>query len=91
MPPFHEKLAGDFQPNTFYGFDVGLRDDDIGKNDDVGCIAVPSQAAWDVTGVLGREKGITYKGIDGYYEEPVPVLISRNLEPLPAKYVLSEG
>ncbi|KAF2810124.1 uncharacterized protein BDZ99DRAFT_442636 [Mytilinidion resinicola] len=80
---------------TTYGYDVGNPDLDTPKNDDLNAIAVfspPVGSAGFATdnqsdsqtenGFGDRSKDIAFeKG--GYYAKPVPIKISRSLEPLP--------
>lgn len=81
---------------TTYGFDLGHHDLDTPKNDDANAIAIFSPPAGSVgfaneghynshtdSGYGGiRSKDIAFeKG--GYYAKPVPIKISKSLEPLP--------
>jgi hypothetical protein len=78
---------------TTYGYDLGYQDLDIPKNDDVNAISIFSppndtmDLDYDNEGTYGsaetRAKDIAFeKG--GYYAKPVPIKISKALEPLPA-------
>lgn len=75
---------------TTYGFDLGYPDLDTPRNDDLNAIAIfsPPRGAMDIDGdtpygrVEPRAKDMAFeKG--GYYAEPVPIKISKSLEPLP--------
>ena len=75
---------------TTYGYDVGLPDLDIPQNDDINAIALfsPPSGAMDIDGdtrpasAEPRAKDMAFeKG--GYYAKPVPIEISKSLEPLP--------
>ena len=71
---------------TIYGYDTGLPDIDMPQNDDQNPIAVstPQGSAMDLdsdspealTSETAFDKG-------GYYAKPIPIKISKSLEPLP--------
>ncbi|KAJ4301297.1 hypothetical protein N0V90_003388 [Kalmusia sp. IMI 367209] len=75
---------------TVYGYDVGLHDLDIPQNDDMNAIAIfsPPSGAMDIDGD-SRSGSVEPRGKDmafekgGYYAKPVPIKISKSLEPLP--------
>jgi hypothetical protein len=75
---------------TTYGYDLGLPDLDTPKNDDINAIAIFSPPS----GTVGLDRENPYgnaevRGQDmafekgGYYTKPVPIKISKSLEPLP--------
>jgi hypothetical protein len=75
---------------TTYGYDLGLPDLDIPKNDDTNAIAIFSPPS----GTMGLEDENPYGNAEvrsqdmafekgGYYTKPVPIKISKSLEPLP--------
>lgn len=74
---------------TTYGFDLGQPDLDTPKNDDANAITTFSPPA-SFNGPLffeyasgDRTKNMAFEK-DGYYSKPVPIKISKYLEPLPA-------
>lgn len=75
---------------TVYGYDVGLPDLDVPQNDDVNAIAIfsPPSGTMDIDGE-SRRTSVEPRGKDmafekgGYYASPVPIKISKSLEPLP--------
>lgn len=100
-PRSYENFSG-FHPRredgfTIYGYDHGLPDLDIPKNDDNVAInpqtpavsmsspSTLSDIAWSPSQLLesSMEKPAFERG--GYYARPVPIRISLDLEPLPAQ------
>ncbi|KAK6002338.1 hypothetical protein QM012_001976 [Aureobasidium pullulans] len=94
---FHPRREDGF---TIYGYDYGLPDLDIPKNDDNAAInpQTPaafmnspslSDAAWSPSQLYESsvEKPAFERG--GYYARPVPIRISLELEPLPAQLLES--
>lgn len=75
---------------TTYGYDLGYPDLDTPKNDDINAIAIfsPRSDTMDIDGTTygsaeTRGKDMAFeKG--GYYAKPVPIQISKALEPLPS-------
>ena len=76
---------------TTYGYDRGLPDLDTPHNDDLNAIAIfsPPSGTMDLDGegTYGRaselrSKDMAFEG-GGYYAKPVPIKISKSLEPLP--------
>lgn len=75
---------------TIYGYDIGLPDLDMPQNDDINAIAIfsPPCGAMDLDGE-SRPANAEPRGKDmafekgGYYAKPVPIKISKSLEPLP--------
>lgn len=76
--------------STTYGYDLGYHDLDTPKNDDLNAIAIWSPPS----GTMGLDDETPYgnaevRGQDmafekgGYYTKPVPIKISKSLEPLP--------
>lgn len=95
MPPFHEAGVDDAEAYSFYGFDVAAQDCDIGRNDDDACVPYIGLPARKSKGgvhlsaaSLGDNSRLAHRGIGGYYDSPVPILIPRHLEPLPEMYVM---
>jgi hypothetical protein len=97
-----ESSAEESEVTSFYGYDLGERDKDMGKNDDASAIAwlpptsreqseTPSYGGLeDVLSFDFRFGDQTQKlapGTGGYYKAPVPIRIPRTLEPLPSKLV----
>jgi Fungal Zn(2)-Cys(6) binuclear cluster domain len=89
-----------YQETTTWGIDRGIKDLDIGKNDDMNAITGVSPIALrdhlelvlDDTGELmpvefgfGMETNNTAFENGGYYDKPVAISIPKALEPLPAK------
>lgn len=79
-----------YEEFTIYGYDTGLPDLDMPQNDDRNPIAIssPPIVAMDMDGdrqsatMEPRGKDMAFeKG--GYYAKPVPIKISKSLEPLP--------
>jgi hypothetical protein len=70
-----------YDATTTWGIDRGIKDLDIGRNDDMNAITgsspVDNGHLEHVTGIGGFR--------DGYYDKPVPINIPRILEPLPTK------
>jgi hypothetical protein len=93
MPPFQESDSDAAEAYSFYGFDVGARDRDIGKNDDAACMpyiglpASKSNGGVHLSSQSLGDRAAAHRGLGGYYDSPVPILIPRHLEPLPEKYV----
>jgi hypothetical protein len=88
------------EASTFHGYDLGQKDEDVGKNDDGNAISrLPPPTAAPGEVALGCHNGgspvefgfgvqsnnPTRAG--GYYDKPVPIRIPKSLEPLPSKYV----
>lgn len=79
----------------FYGYDHGIRDADINQNDDPGAILQTTTSATYVASVTGGTYGDAFSQVfdtghnttsgGGYYNQPVPIWIPRNIEPLPPK------
>ncbi|KAL5389711.1 hypothetical protein DPSP01_002203 [Paraphaeosphaeria sporulosa] len=71
---------------TIYGYDTGLPDIDMPQNDDQNPIAVstPQDSAMDLDGD-SPEAHTPETAFDkgGYYAKPIPIKISKSLEPLP--------
>ncbi|KAF2644372.1 hypothetical protein P280DRAFT_505155 [Massarina eburnea CBS 473.64] len=75
---------------TTYGYDIGLPDLDTPRNDDANAIAVfsPPSGAMELDGHTPygntevRGKDMAFES-GGYYAKPVPIKISKSLEPLP--------
>jgi hypothetical protein len=89
-----------YQDTTTWGIDRGIKDLDIGKNDDMNAITGASPIAMrdhlelvlDEDGELmpiefgfGMEMNNTAFENGGYYDKPVAICIPRVLEPLPSK------
>jgi hypothetical protein len=89
-----------YQDTTTWGVDRGIKDLDIGKNDDMNAITGVSPVALrdhlelvlDQDGELipvefgfGMETNNTAFENGGYYDKPVPICIPKALEPLPSK------
>jgi hypothetical protein len=89
-----------YQDTTTLGVDRGIKDLDIGKNDDMNAITGVSPVALrdhlelvlDQDGELipvefgfGMETNNTAFENGGYYDKPVPICIPKALEPLPSK------
>jgi hypothetical protein len=89
-----------YQDTTTWGIDRGIKDLDIGKNDDMNAITGVSPVALrdhlelvlDQDGELipvefgfGMETNNTAFENGGYYDKPVPICIPKALEPLPSK------
>ncbi|KAF2684944.1 hypothetical protein K458DRAFT_301633 [Lentithecium fluviatile CBS 122367] len=76
---------------TTYGYDLGLPDLDTPHNDDLNAIAIfsPPSGTMDLDdeSIYGRASKLRSKDMafesGGYYAKPVPIKISRALEPLP--------
>ncbi|KAH6691319.1 hypothetical protein F5X68DRAFT_259401, partial [Plectosphaerella plurivora] len=91
MPPFHESGTDSTESYSFYGFDIGAQDRDIGRNDDAVCVpyiglpACKSDGGVRLSSTSLRNYGAAHRGVGGYYDSPVPILIPRLLEPLPEK------
>ncbi|KAF2185023.1 hypothetical protein K469DRAFT_708283 [Zopfia rhizophila CBS 207.26] len=76
---------------TTYGYDLGNPDLDTPKNDDVNAIAIfsppsgtmgfPGEESYGGTPAVRGKDMAFEKG--GYYAKPVPIQISKSLEPLP--------
>lgn len=68
---------------TIYGYDTGLPDIDMPQNDDQNPIAVstPQCGAMDIDSPESTGKEAEFDR--GYYAKPVPIKISKSLEPLP--------
>jgi hypothetical protein len=75
---------------TTYGYDLGLPDLDTPRNDDFSAIAIFSPQSdtmvLDDNSLSGstepREKDMAFES-GGYYAKPVPIRISKAMEPLP--------
>lgn len=76
--------------STTYGYDLGLPDLDLPRNDDIHAIAIFSPPS----GTIGFDEDTPYGSAEqrakdmafekgGYYAKPVPIKISKHLEPLP--------
>jgi len=89
-----------YQDTTTWGIDRGIKDLDIGKNDDMNAITGVSPVAMrdhlelvlDEDGELmpvefgfGMETNNTAFENGGYYDKPVAISIPKALEPLPSK------
>lgn len=89
-----------YQDTTTYGIDRGIKDLDIGKNDDMNAITGASPIAMrdhldlvlnedgglmPVEFGFGMETNNTAFENEGYYDKPVTICIPRVLEPLPSK------
>jgi hypothetical protein len=93
--PSNKNAKVDQEGFTLYGYDCGLPDLDMPKNDDLGAInpeppAVSTQSPsnlWSPSQLyetpLQPERPAFEKG--GYYARPVAILIPNELEPLPAQ------
>jgi hypothetical protein len=94
------ELRDVFQDTTTWGIDMGFKDLDVGKNDDMNAISGSSPVAKrdhldlviDEDGELipiefgfGMETDNTAYENGGYYGKPVAICIPRALEPLPNK------
>lgn len=83
------------EETTFYGFDFGHRDLDLGKNDDANAISEETTDATEAPLGFSIATASRYdfdattrsRRLEDYYERPVPICIPRELEPLPSKYV----
>lgn len=95
LPPLHQ---------TYYGLDRGFVDRDIGRNDDQNAISGHSpplqRDALDTPSELGEQDLYPEFGFgmqqnspsneaNNYYSGPVPIYISRDLEPLPQRYTFA--
>ncbi|OHE95791.1 C6 zinc finger protein [Colletotrichum orchidophilum] len=80
---------------TFYGFDLGIPDADIAQNDDMGAISQTVASTRHVARTPVYTCGEPYpqhpepghnamSGV-GYYGQPIPIWIPRNIGPFPAK------
>lgn len=102
LPPPAEQEADWAESVSFYGYDLGEKDLDLGKNDDTNAIARTPPGSREHTATpLSSQNGDTHpvefgfrvqsactnSGASGYYDKPVAIRIPRNLEPLPFKYV----
>ena len=89
-----------YHDTTTWGIDRGIKDLDIGKNDDLNAISTSSPVglrdhleivlnevsdSMPVEFGFGTEVNNTAFETGGYYDKPVPISIPRLLEPLPAK------
>ncbi|KAH8665225.1 fungal-specific transcription factor domain-containing protein [Tricladium varicosporioides] len=95
-----EQYQDVYQDTNTWGIDRGIKDLDIGKNDDMNAISGSSPAAMrdhlelvlnDDGGFMpvefgfGMEMNNTVFENGGYYDKPVSISIPRALEPLPSK------
>ena len=94
------ELRDVYQDTTTWGIDRGIKDLDIGKNDDMNAISGSSPVAMTAHADLvidedgdfmpvefgfGMETNNTAFENGGYYDTPVAICIPRALEPLPTK------
>ncbi|KAH7376279.1 hypothetical protein B0T11DRAFT_19071 [Plectosphaerella cucumerina] len=93
MPPFQGSDSDAAEAYSFYGFDVGAQDRDVGRNDDAACVPYIGFPASKINGGVHlisqslADRAAAHRGLGGYYDSPVPILIPRHLEPIPEKYV----
>ncbi|KAJ1333916.1 peptidylprolyl isomerase domain and WD repeat-containing protein 1 [Microdochium nivale] len=95
LPPLHSQLH-----QTYYGLDRGFLDRDIGRNDDQNAISghspllqrdaldTPSEFEHELFPLefgFGMQQNSPSNETNNYYASPVPIYISRELEPLPQR------
>jgi hypothetical protein len=89
------------EASNFYGFDLGVKDEDIDNNDDMNAISGMPPISRESTDValdcifeygyttefgFGVQSSTTNGNPGGYYGNAVPIRIPYGLEPLPSKY-----
>ncbi len=99
LPPPFEYEASWADAATLYGYDLGQKDLDLGKNDDANAIEWTPPGSRELTATPRSSHGdaqpsefgfrvqssVTEPGAGGYYDKPVQIRIPKNLEPLPPK------